>query len=426
MKAELVYRVLSIICALGIVVLATACQNQMNGLTQTAIQTAIVTSNQSPTAPATRPKTVPKTPSPKDQASAAQATGQAAAYATAIWSQATADNQRLSQTETANKTAAVQAMNAVIYTATQNAQNNAATASAARAAQATASIAQAEELASLSRLPVLIQVENGIIQVDPAGTQDKIVEPRPDAELISFQASQDRQTLVLLYELQDRSYNLDIFYPAPDSQATRVDLGKLPDGAQILYALSPDGDRLTVIFQVGCNLSYYRTIYLVDTGDPGQKQRVADCGKEADDSCSGCDTPVIWSPDSQLYAWHDNRGVWLADRAAKTYLALANPAPQPDNDAYITLYNVLDWSPQGRYLRLARRLYEGRDQAILDTQTGQVAEIPNSFVHVGSTVEVYWLEDGRLAVKRSGSPVTEIYLLSAGAENLLILVSTKP
>ena len=125
--------------------------------------------------------------------------------------------------------------------------------------------------------------------------------------------------------------------------------------------------------------------------------------------CRGSNGPgfcgrVLWSPDSRSILWSDVEGVWSFELgASRSQLIIPQTLNQPD---YFDnrVYFPWRWSPSGRYVLTAFTVFEGVTQVVLDTQTGQVAEVPgaNSYEYPGS--KPAWMADGRLFVIRPPLP----------------------
>jgi len=116
---------------------------------------------------------------------------------------------------------------------------------------------------------------------------------------------------------------------------------------------------------------------------------------------------VLWSPDSRSILWSDVEGVWSFELgASQAQLIIPQTRNQPD---YFDnrIYFPWSWSPLGRYVLTGFIIFEGVTQVVLDTQTGQVAEVPGAFSYDLPGSKPTWMADGRLFVIRP--PLPSIY-----------------
>lgn len=166
-------------------------------------------------------------------------------------------------------------------------------------------------------------------------------------------------------------------------------------------------------------------ILVVRADAPNQPHAVGYCA-EVDISLDyrfGCQG-VLWSPDSSALVWGDGRGMWLSDLKAPAHLVASNYFAPPNKPGSF-FYGPVSWSPVGRYVLLQISLYEGGSRAILDTQTGHVAGIPDSFEYVGPSALITWMRDGRLFILSPGGAISgvgvtgEIWQINPESQGLL-------
>jgi hypothetical protein len=140
---------------------------------------------------------------------------------------------------------------------------------------------------------------------------------------------------------------------------------------------------------------------------------------------------MIWSLDGEKILWSDGRGVMAYDLTTRnTDLLQANNYDLPEAFE-VKVYRPIDWSPNGRFLRLDEFHYEGGLEVILDTQTRQLFEIPNTWSYEGPEVpHGIWLSDSRFLLVRpereSGefTTIVEIWRPSSNAGQLILDDST--
>ena len=157
------------------------------------------------------------------------------------------------------------------------------------------------------------------------------------------------------------------------------------------------------------------TVWLVRTHGLTQPRQVGLCGTPtSSDVTAQCIHKLIWSAHNQL-TWSDSTGLWVATTDANSATLLAPNTFIPPTS--IKTYTPWAWSPGGRYLLTWVGHYEGSSQAVIDSKTGQVAEVANSFEYVNPGVRLSWLADDRIALVRPGSlydkvmPSLEFWLL---------------
>ena len=210
------------------------------------------------------------------------------------------------------------------------------------------------------------------------------------------------------------------------------------------FEISPDG--LQTAYIVGDPETFDSYWGVPSTGKIYTTAIAANQTPEQIGSCSNMDTngeiqtkPIcmrlVWSPDSKHISWADHLGIWEYDLNLSGLHLLHESYYGIREDALKTeVFRPIDWSPSGRYLRLSMGHYEGSSESILDTQTGQLFEIPDTFFHVGIPgSSVSWMQDERLFVvrsKREGNPFrkynnsAEIWHIPTDTEELILDWST--
>jgi hypothetical protein len=107
----------------------------------------------------------------------------------------------------------------------------------------------------------------------------------------------------------------------------------------------------------------------------------------------------IWSPKEGKFIWVDARGIWISDLEEQTNRLLV--AQEPDVPGSINPRP--EWSSSGRYLfARAPGSIEGSAIAVLDTVTGRVEEIGETWRYVTPAAEPGWIKDDRLFVVYPG------------------------
>ncbi|MBI4770422.1 MAG: hypothetical protein HY784_08450 [Chloroflexi bacterium] len=283
------------------------------------------------------------------------------------------------------------------------------------------------------------------------GAETSGTEPPPTG-IGAYEFSRDGRLLAFIrYWIADPPgpYALNLLDMATQ-QITPVYEEHAPGAGLLGMALSPDGEWLAFIPQDAVAAGDRRgpgwaapaqrpragggpqsgVIYAVRTGGLHERVEVGYCAEvRSDEFVRGCGG-MVWSPDSQSLAWSDALGLWLA--------AVGQGAPRPllenkhDGWEHTRAYSAAAWSPAGRFLRLWISHYEGGSQAILDMQTGQLADLPDSFEYPEPLARAAWLPDGRLFALRSTNTGEgyalhgEVWRMEPGSADLLVLAASFP
>ncbi len=192
-------------------------------------------------------------------------------------------------------------------------------------------------------------------------------------------------------------------------------------------SLSPDGAWLAFQQIKGDDPA----IFLLMLSEPAVPIALSKClGLEPD----GC-TDIVWSSDSRSLLWSDKRGVWIASAGTGSAIQLHTslvevPDPQGRISKLEVRFATLGWSPVGRFalLQVFPNQSEASWHAIIDTRTGRIGQVLDSYRLAPMAVNVSWLPDGYLAVARGSdlehsSPAT-IQLWNVLATNPELLVSS--
>jgi len=116
--------------------------------------------------------------------------------------------------------------------------------------------------------------------------------------------------------------------------------------------------------------------------------------------------------------------LWLYNQAAtRPESLLANTTDTPEGTA---VYSPIAWAANSRYLLLWRSHFEGGSRAVFDVPTGQIIDVPDSFVYVDPfPAEIVWMPDDRLYVLRSQDegqlrPMAELWRVSLDSGQLVL------
>jgi hypothetical protein len=247
------------------------------------------------------------------------------------------------------------------------------------------------------------------------------------ANVISFASSKNGQKIALLRSRDlanqnGNSFNLDVM----DLETSRIST-ILPDIQEIFQiAISPDGQWIAYTSQERGG-----SIFILSNEEGASPHKLGNCSHA--DHTLNCDNGPLWSLDSRSLAWSDEQGVWVYS-LENDDTVLAVPGKLEVSDPKGELSNVqvsfgqMNWSPQGRYLK-AVVSPNGSDvhwQAILDTRTGRVGEVPETYTQALTSSVLTWLPDGVLCQIRSSDhqqnqgPVAKLWRVLPTRDDLLL------
>ncbi len=160
------------------------------------------------------------------------------------------------------------------------------------------------------------------------------------------------------------------------------------------FKISPDGRWIAVMNDL-------QQLYILPTDGSDSGAKIAECRSGPEGDCND----LAWSVDSLAVLWDDSSGIWQAGpNAHLPVLVASNQIKILDPKDQITQKQVqfhgLSWSPFGRYV-LTRIQPLGSNvswQAIVDTRTGRIAEIPTSYQLDEPSASTHWLTNGNLLV----------------------------
>lgn len=255
--------------------------------------------------------------------------------------------------------------------------------------------------------------ETGAVEVLLEGTE--ISEVDGQGKITRFQVDAEERSLVAARQTGDDPPTYALIWFNLESETFVNLVTDLPylldfevalDGQRVAYTV---GDPAS-LGDIGNGYTYpfKGSIYWQDLAQTQQSHFVGECTNVNSDgvekSWPGC-LSLIWSIDSQQVIWADARGVWQYELNAPEASLLQPSLYNLDIGNFeqeVNVFNPLDWSPSGRYLRLEVRQYEGGRESILDLETNQLMEIPYTFAYEGPVVtSLTWTQDDHLFMVRT-------------------------
>jgi hypothetical protein len=225
------------------------------------------------------------------------------------------------------------------------------------------------------------------------------------ANVVSFASSENGHQIALMRSHGITHQNENLFdLDVMDLQTNRTRT-LLQDTQQVfLISISPDGQWIAYTTQ-----ELGGSIFLLSTENEASPLKLGNCSQP--DHTLNCNNGPVWSLDSRSLAWSDEQGVWVyAMESDQTELAVPGKLEVSDPKGELSHIQVsfskMSWSPQGRYIK-AEISPIGSDvhwQAVLDTRTGRVAEVPDTYTQARTFSELAWLQDGSLCLIHSSNP----------------------
>lgn len=230
--------------------------------------------------------------------------------------------------------------------------------------------------------------------------------------VVQFSISQSGKTIALLrrkgiaangqelFDLELLDFETKQTQPLMRLRPDLADPVLSPDGHWLAYRTPQDG----------------RKIYAAPTGDPEAAILLGECAAAGGEPpAEGDCSPPVWSPDSKSLLWTDPRGVWLAETAHSPAVnlspgpvALSDPKGQP---VQVEVgFSEPRWSPLGRFIlvRVSPRQSEVSWHSALDTKTGRLVQVVDSFLLEESDSSLAWLPDGRFVVAHASQPLKRL------------------
>ena len=172
--------------------------------------------------------------------------------------------------------------------------------------------------------------------------------------------------------------------------------------------ISPDGKW--VAYMMGEHIS---TVYALPVDKAIQTIELGTCLDETQTHCE----QLTWSPDSRLIAWNDARGIWISPLTG----AIDSPAhtrkvevedPRGEKTEIEVDFHSLDWSPVGRFLltKIAPSASDVKWLALLDTLTGRLAAVPDTYERMTPNANALWMTDGKLLLIHTSDRNGQSYL----------------
>jgi len=182
-------------------------------------------------------------------------------------------------------------------------------------------------------------------------------------------------------------------YPLLQSITRPFGVSISPNGEWVVFSNKKNGGGIEVIET--------RSASPAEPARQAQVFQVGECLRELEQTCDD----IAWARDSWSVAWSDQRGMWVADMAArKARLVNQNQVEVVDPQGKVSsiavrFYNN-KWSPDGRFMltEIVTTSAGTRWQVVLDLRSGKTADVPGSFENQGKPISITWSDQGWLVV----------------------------
>jgi WD40 repeat protein len=168
---------------------------------------------------------------------------------------------------------------------------------------------------------------------------------------------------------------------------------------------------------------------LINIDSPANPTVLGECIQAVESECNS----LTWSPDSRALLWNDSRGIWISKPPDKpsqpiydNQVTIIDPAGQ--SSQLQAHFSGLQWSPLGRFalLDVFPKNSNVSWYAVLDTRTGRLQHLIDSYETSPEQTSVEWLKDGTLALAHAADsfsgkkPVIQIWNVVPTNPNLLV------
>lgn len=217
-----------------------------------------------------------------------------------------------------------------------------------------------------------------------------------------FSVSNDGSKIILLRPRKITAngvqmYDLDIF----DFETKQI-TNWFEESPRLFHILlSPDGTLTAYTTQENGG-----ELYVIDSAAPEDAIKIG--------THEGEFKRLVWAPDSSAIIWNDSHGIWGGD-PQETGSHLIHPNfvevydPKGNKSEIEVDFEQINWSPLGRYV-LTRVVPSDSNvswYAVLDSVSGRLEQIQDSYETGQATVGAGWNNDGSLYIGRSGDPAQQ-------------------
>jgi len=244
--------------------------------------------------------------------------------------------------------------------------------------------------------------------------------------VVDFSVNESASHIALLKSANVSRNGVELFHLAVLDLDTKQLQYLLEDTPRLFHiSISPDGEWVAYKDEQDNGLIY--GIHLDDSQYPHELYACNDA------DTAKCDL-LQWSPVSAELLWSDVDGIWMADfediSVSQVYSNTIQVAdPDGGEEEIDVTFNSFRWSPNGRFvlMDIVPSNYGVRWQGILDTGSGRIIQVPETYDFSNQDACATWTENGSLLVGHSGGvldpplPYLDLWNIVPTSQEILLL-----
>jgi hypothetical protein len=225
----------------------------------------------------------------------------------------------------------------------------------------------------------------------------------PPAGVTTYRVTPDGRYIVFAFSNPDAGYPYAKLMVL--DRTTGISTTISTPGFSPYIDITPDGRY--VFYATGA------TIFGAEVQDPGHQFELGQCGGRSEGTSATCHEFTV-APDGSQIAFTDGLGIWTARVPQGSPRLLVKHEYPETGSSFCGVFRIRNWSPDNRQLLVDVGCYEGGSTALLNTETGEIQEVPDTFTYVEAWSEVGWSPDSQqLAVANANLSGSHLFLVSA-------------